>query len=210
MEKEVRYMTTEIRSDGDDAEKKAAGLGIVYDQWEELWPGYKERIVKGAVKRDSVVKSFFNHEPSQVLSTTKSKPALELNDTDKGLEYVSPIPPTSYGKDLEINLERGNVKGSSFAFSVPQDGSKRWEEDGVFYREIKKLILYEIGPVTDPAYLKTSASLRTAEDIYKEFLASKSQADEEAREQQEDGRKASQAAAECRNRELQLLELEVS
>ena len=208
MSKEIRYMPTEIRSDGDDAEKKVAGVGIVYDQWEELWPGYKERIIKGAVKRDKVVKSFFNHEPSHVLSTTKSKPALELNDTDKGLEYVSPIPPTSYGKDLEINLARNNVEGSSFAFSVPSDGSKRWEEDGVYYREIKKLTLYEIGPVTDPAYIKTSANLKTAEDVYKEFRAADSQEAEAARVQEEK-RKASQAAAE-RNRKLKLIEVEVS
>ncbi len=207
MKKEVRYMTAEIRSDGDDAEKKAVGMGIVYDQWEELWPGYKERIIKGAVKRDKVVKSFFNHDPSQVLSTTKSKPSLELNDTDKGLEYVSPIPPTSYGKDLEINLERGNVKGSSFAFSVPDDGSKRWEEEGVYYREIRKLTLYEIGPVTDPAYLSSSAQLRSAEDVYKEFLVVDSQAADAARD--EEKRKVSQAA-EQRTRELKLIEFEVS
>ena len=207
MKKEIRYMPAEIRSDGEDTEKKVSGLGIIYDQWEELWPGYKERILKGAVKRDKVVKSFFNHEPSQVLSTTKSKPSLELNDTDKGLEYVSPIPPTSYGKDLEINLERNNVEGSSFAFSVPDDGSKRWEEDGVFYREIKKLTLYEIGPVTDPAYLKTSANLRTAEDIYKEFLATDAQESEAARVEEQ--RKVAQES-EQRTRELQLLEAEVS
>ena len=209
MDKELRHMVLEVRSDGDE-EKKATGLAIIYDEWAELWPGYKERILRGAVKQDSIVKSYVNHDPNQVLSTTKSKPPLELKDTEKGLEYVSPIPPTSYGKDLEINLSRGNVKGSSFAFSVPKDGDKRWEEDGIFYREIKKLKLFECGPVCDPAYLKTSANLRTAEDIYNEFLASESQAAEEARQQDEEAQKASQAAAERRNRELQLLEAEVS
>ena len=205
MEKEVRYMTAEVRSDGEDAEKNVSGVGILYDEWAELWPGYKERILRGAVKHDKVVKSFVNHDPNRVLSTTKSKPALELNDTDKGLEFISPIPPTSYGKDLEVNLERGNVKGSSFAFSVPDDGSKRWEEDGVYYREIRKLTLYEIGPVTDPAYIKTSANLKTAEDVYKEFRAADSQEAEAAKEEQ---RKVSQAA-EQRERELKLLEAEV-
>ena len=209
MPKELRHIITEVRSEGEDEGKKAAGVGIVYDEWTEIWPGYKERIKKGAVTRDAVVKSFFNHDPSQVLSTTESTPALELKDTSKGLEYISPIPPTSYGKDLEVNLERGNVKGSSFTFDVPEDGDKRWEEDGIFHRDIKKINLYEIGPVTDPAYIKTSANLRSAEDVYKEFLASKSQADEEARKTQEkEQRAASQAEAE-RERELKILEYEV-
>ncbi len=210
MEKELRFMPLEIRSDGEGEEKKAVGIGIVYDEWTELFPGFKERILRGSVKHEKTVKSFFNHDPSMVLSTTRSKPALELNDTDKGLEFVSPIPPTSYGKDLIVNLERGNVKGSSFAFSVPKDGQKTWEEDNVYYREIKKLNLFEIGPVTDPAYIQTSAQLRTAEDVYKNMVADKSQADEAAAKEatQELKRKADQAEAE-REREIQLIENEV-
>ncbi len=210
MEKELRFMPLEIRSDGDDEEKKAVGLGIIYDEWTELFPGFKERILRGAVKNDKTVKSFFNHDPSMVLSTTRSKPALELNDTEKGLEYASPIPPTSYGKDLIVNLERGNVKGSSFAFSVPKDGAKTWEDEGVYYREIKKLHLFEIGPVVDPAYLQTSALLRSVEEVYKGLVADKSQADDAAANEarQEAERKAGQAAAE-REREIQLIENEV-
>ena len=208
--KELRFIEMDMRSAESEDEKRVAGLGIVYDEWVEIFPGFKERIQKGAVKRDKVVKSFFNHDPSMVLSTTKSKPALELNETDKGLEYISPIPPTSYGNDLMVNVERGNVKGSSFAFSVHRDGQKTWEEDDVFYRDIKKLTLYEVGPVTDPAYIQTSAQLRTAEDVYKDMVAAKSRADETAAEEarQEERRKASQAEAE-RDREIKLLETEV-
>jgi len=207
--KELRFMPMEIRSDGEE-DKKAVGTGIIYDEWTEIFPGFKEMIVRGAVKKDSVVKSYFNHDPSQVLSTSVSDPPLRLRDSEEGLKYYSPIPPTSYGKDLEVNLERGNVTGSSFAFSVPQDGQKTWEDEGVFYREIKKLTLYEIGPVTDPAYIQTSAQLRTAEDVYKDMVAAKSQADETAAEEarKEERRKASQAEAE-RERELQLIEKEV-
>ena len=205
---EKRAVYSEIRSEGEGDEKKVAGAGIVYNKWEEFWPGYKERIMKGAVQIADEVKSFFNHEPSMVLSTTESNPPLELKDGDKAFEYVSPIPPTTYGKDLEINLARKNVKGSSFSFFVPEDGDKRWREDGVVYREIRKLTLLEVGPVTNPAYLKTSAGLRSAEDVYKEFLAAESQEDEVARKV-EAKRKAGQEA-EMRERDLQILDAEVS
>lgn len=169
---EKRAFIAEIRSAGEGEDKKVAGVGIVYDAWTELWPGYKERINKGAVKWANEVKSCFNHNPSMILSTNKSNPPLELRDMETGLEYTSPIPPTTYGKDLEVNLERGNVRGSSFAFGVPKNGDRIWENDeGVMHREIKELILYEIGPVTDPAYIQTTAAVRSAREAIAEWRA---------------------------------------
>ena len=203
--KEIRHMIHEVRSEGED-EKKAAGIGIIYDEWQEIWPGCMERISKGAVKKGAEVKSFFNHEPSQVLSTTSSNPPLKLKNTDKGLEYVSPIPPTSYGKDLEINLERGNVKGSSFAFSVPKDGVKAWEEKGIYYRDITKLNLFEIGPVTDPAYISTSANLRSAEDVYNKLVSER----QEAKDAEDNLEKTKlEQEFQARLRALQILEKEL-
>src|SRR5690606_41061588 len=100
-----------------------------------------------------------------VLSTTASDPPLVVRETDQGYEYDSPIPPTSYGRDLIVNLQRRNVKGSSFTFIVPQGGDRWWEdENGVVHREIRELILYEIGPVTDPAYLSTNEFLRSSRE----------------------------------------------
>ncbi len=158
---EQRAFLTEIRAvDGEDA--RVSGLGIVYDQWTELWPGYMERISKGAVKNAPTVKSFFNHDPDYVLSTLDSDPALVLRETESGLEYDSPIPPTTYGNDLKINLQRKNVRGSSFAFDVHHDA---WSQgaDGVVYRDITDLTLYEVGPVTNPAYIQTTATMRSKE-----------------------------------------------
>ena len=193
--REVRANLAQARAAGDDENKSVSGLGIVYDQWMELWPGYKERINKGAVQLAETVKSFFNHNPSNVLSTLESTPPLELSDGDEGMEYTSPIPPTSYGRDLEVNLERGNVKGSSFAFAVPQGGDKMWEDnDGVVHREIRNLTLFEIGPVTDPAFIQTSAALRSAEKAVEEFRANQPSPEPVLRE--------------IRRRKLRLLEIE--
>ncbi len=161
---EKRAFFTEIRSDGEN--KTVSGLGIVYDQWTEIWPGYMERINKGAVIRASEVKSFINHDPDKVLSTTQSNPSLRLNDTESGLEYVSPIPPTTYGDDLAVNLERGNIRGSSFSFTIEEGGEKvTRDEDGTYRREISKLMLYEVGPVTNPAYIQTTAHKRSADSL---------------------------------------------
>ncbi len=213
MEKEIRTIQTEARSGhGDEGQRSVGGVGIIYDDWTEIFPGYKERILSGAVRQDNIVKSFVNHSPEMVLSTTKSDPPLELKETAGGLEYTSPIPPTSYGNDLTVNLTRGNISGSSFAFSVPKDGHKTWDEDGVFYREIRNLVLYEIGPVTDPAYLQTSAGLRVADSVKQEFEEYRTAQSQEAiADDIKQQHKAAQEGAECeaRARELQLIEYEV-
>lgn len=167
---EVRAITSEVRAVGEEG-KSVSGLGIVYDAWTEIFPGFKERILKGAAKPAAMVRSFFNHNPDQVLSTLESNPALEIKETDKGVEFTSPIPPTSYGKDLEINLERGNVRGASFAFNVNKNGDKWWEEKGVTYREISDLVYEELGPVTNPAYLKTNVQLRSAQEAVEQWRA---------------------------------------
>lgn len=168
--KEVRAITAEIRKkhkDDDDKRSEVRGVGIVYDQYTEIFPGFRERIQAGAVEFEPVVKSYFNHDPNQVLSTTESNPALALRNTDEGLEYISPIPDTSYGRDLEVNLNNGNVKGSSFTFVVPAGGDRMFEDDdGVIHRDISRLVMREIGPVTDPAYVQT-----TAESNAKAFVA---------------------------------------
>lgn len=158
---EQRAFTTEVRAaDGEDV--RVSGLGIVYDQWTEIWPGFMERISRGAVRNASTVKSFFNHDPDYVLSTLDSDPALVLRETENGLEYESPIPPTTYGNDLKINLQRKNVRGSSFAFDVMHDKWTRDEKD-VVYRDVTDLVLYEVGPVTNPSYIQTTASVRSKE-----------------------------------------------
>lgn len=163
---EVRTFKTEARAAGDDNQPRVVGRGIVYDTEQEIWPGYKEMIRKGAAKPAPEVKSYFNHDPSKVLATTASDPPLRLRETDEGVEFDAPIPPTSYGKDLEINLERGNVRGASFAFVVPRGGDKWWEdEDGVVHREITELTYFEVGPVTDPAYITTTAELNSTKQL---------------------------------------------
>jgi HK97 family phage prohead protease len=154
------------------------GVGVVYDREVELWPGYFETIRAGALTRalkaGDEIKCFFNHEPNMVLATTRSKPALELFDEPGGLRFKAPVPPTSYGRDLEANLERRNVRGASFAFMVdyrgeddPGDTVIR-DEKGNYHREITRAILYEVGPVTNPAYPQTKAKLRDAGELFAE------------------------------------------
>ena len=144
----------------------AEGLGVIYNKESEIYPGYMESVRAGAFGKlaSKEVKSFFNHDASQVLSTTESSPRLKLDECDDGLYFRSPIPPTSYGKNLEVNLQCRNVRGASFTFTVTEDVITIDEKD-VYHREIVKAELYEIGPVTNPAYTKTNVALRSMDDV---------------------------------------------
>lgn len=181
MPRENRCVETEIEERkvlGDDEGKPeqrfVSGIGIIYDREVEIWPGYFEKIARGAfdksISGSEEVKSFFNHNPSNVLSTTRSNPKLELENRDNGLYFNSPIPPTTYGNDLTVNLERKNVRGASFSFEVNKDGEKiTRDEKGVYHREIIGATLYEIGPVTNPAYPQAKVGMRSTEDTANEM-----------------------------------------
>jgi len=165
---------TELRSVDDDEQQYCEGFGVVYDREVEIYPGYYEKINANAFKRcldkNTEIKSFINHNCEQILSTTKSNPSLQIESREKGLWFKSPIPPTQYGKDLAENLRRGNIKGASFMFSVPDGGDMiTRDKKGKVHREIVDCDIYEIGPVTSPAYNSTRVNLRSIESVVEEL-----------------------------------------
>ena len=152
---------------GEDNKPVIAGLGAVYydgtpDTEYELWEGVRERIMPGAFDgvMDNDVRGLFNHDPSQVLGRT-SAGTMKLRADKKGLHYEIDPGDTSVARDVLEHLRRGDVSGSSFAFSISDEEWRK--EDGVEIREITGFkALYDTGPVTYPAYETTTAGVRSA------------------------------------------------
>jgi HK97 family phage prohead protease len=168
---EIDGIKIRAEGEGNDKQEYVDGLGVVYDKEVELWDGYFEKIRAGAFDKclsrwGAEVKSFFNHNPDFVLATTRSNPRLVLEDTPEGLIFHAPIPDTSYGRDLTENLKRRNVRGASFAFTPDRDGVI-WREDekGNLHREIVSATIFEVGPVTNPAYPQTKAKVRSIDEL---------------------------------------------
>lgn len=163
----TEYYCRNENADGSE-QSFVEGVGIVYNQTTELYQGVYEKILPGtftaSLSDNHTVKSFINHNPTEILSTTKSDPALQIIDNSEGLQFKSPIPPTSYGNDLIVNLERGNIKGASFSFTI-NEGGEIYETlpDGSLLRTITSAEIYEVGPVTNPAYEQTEVGLRSKE-----------------------------------------------
>lgn len=146
-----------------------AGIAAVYDQSYEIWQGFVENVARGAfsraLKEKQDVRCLFNHDVNQLLG--RSKPGtLRLADSTEGLGYECDTDPdTTVGRDVVRMIERGDIDGCSFSFDVTAQ-SWRDEKDPdsglwITYRTIEDVNLYDVGPVTFPAYTETSVGIRS-------------------------------------------------
>jgi HK97 family phage prohead protease len=155
-------MTTEIRTiavDGielrDHAENGPGmsfrGYAAVFNSDSEPLP-FIEQVAPGAFRRSlnarNNVRMLLNHDTSKVLGATRSK-TLRLSEDSTGLLVDADLPPTSYGRDLSISMQRGDIESMSFGFSVPAKGDT-WSEDGQ-RRTLNEVRLHEVSVVTFPA-----------------------------------------------------------
>lgn len=127
--------------------------------------GFREQIAPGAfddaVGRDDV-RALFNHDPNFLLGRTKSG-TLRLKVDKKGLRYDVDLPDTAQARDIRELILRGDVSGSSFGFVVH---GEEWDETPLKVgklplRTLTKLELFDVSPVTYPAYPQTSVSARS-------------------------------------------------
>ena len=102
------------------------------------------------------MRSLYNHDPNYILARTKNK-TLRLWEDDKGLAFEAKLPDTSYAKDLMVNIKAKNITQNSFGFETVRD---EWNKTGD-KRELVEVKLYDVGPVTFPAYPQTSVQARS-------------------------------------------------
>jgi len=103
-------------------------------------------------------KALFNHDAGCLLGREGNR-TLTLSVDQIGLRYSIDPPDTQLGRDMVAYLARGDISGSSFAFRVT---GQTWKEVGsMLYRQIDSVELFDVGPVTYPAYEATTAGLRS-------------------------------------------------
>lgn len=136
--------------------------------------GIKERVMPGAFDRairEDDVRALVNHDANLLIGRTKSGTA-RLSVDKKGLRYEADVPDTQAGRDLVTSLKRGDITGSSFAFRVTDQA---WlKEDDEDIREIRGVELFDVSPVTYPAYESTTADVRALREQAAEAAAAES------------------------------------
>ncbi|HII1671944.1 HK97 family phage prohead protease [Citrobacter cronae] len=179
MNKELRSYSGEIRAEQRDNVTHIVGYGAVFDVLSEPMWGFREIIRPGAfddVLADDV-RGLFNHDANFVLGRTTAG-TMTLTVDERGLNYDIIAPETPTIRDLVVApMQRGDITQSSFAFRVAPGGDNWYEDDdGVIIREITKVgRLYDVSPVTYPAYQAADSSVRSLND-WKEAHARSAQA----------------------------------
>ena len=162
----------EIRINESDGGTCIEGHAAVFDSWSETLGGifpFKEKVRKGAfsesIGRDDI-RALFNHDPNYVLGRNRAG-TLELEEDDVGLRVRITPPDTSWARDITTSIRRGDISQMSIGFVVEDD---EWSsKDGIDTRELKKVRLFDVSPVTFPAYTATDVGVRAMQeyDVYK-------------------------------------------
>lgn len=167
-EREVRAIKgqpVEARTEGED-ELRIAGHAAVFGEWANIGGWFLERIDSSAFDKtigEADVRMLLNHDPNHILARTKNG-TLQLGTDDVGLTYDGEInrdDPSAVATHAKI--ARGDIDQSSFAFRVVEE---EWREaDDEFdlpQRTIKEAQLFDVSPVTYPAYEGTDVGVRGA------------------------------------------------
>lgn len=166
-----------LRAEG---EPTVRGYAAMYNAETVIAGLWREQIAPGAfataLDGSDDVRALFNHDPNFLLGRTKSG-TLRLSEDKQGLRYDVDLPDTQQARDVRELIRRGDVTGSSFGFRIEED---EWDDTplkrGLLpLLTIRKVELFDVSPVTFPAYPQTSVSARAkgeaSQAALKGFLA---------------------------------------
>ena len=163
MKQERRTLQSEFRVEQrEDGKKLIRGHAAVFNSETDLgW--FRERIAPGAfsesIGKDDV-RALFNHDENFILGRNKAG-TLTMREDEQGL-YVEIDPPdTQVGRDLVTSIERGDISQMSFGFQTIKDSWETEENAAKDLRTLEKVKLWDVSPVTFPAYQETDVAVRS-------------------------------------------------
>ncbi|NLV87610.1 MAG: HK97 family phage prohead protease [Clostridiales bacterium] len=160
MEKQYRYIQGDLRADKKD--NKLSGYFAVFGPEYRMSPTVAEIIDPAAFSRtleeQPDVRCLWNHNPDIVLGRTGNG-TLSLRVDDHGLfGEVTINPEDSDAMNAMARIRRGDVSQCSFGFEVLDQETQNRNGDVLFV--LKDVRLWEVSPVTFPAYRDTSINAR--------------------------------------------------
>jgi HK97 family phage prohead protease len=194
---ETRFLATHVRAAIKGGKRTIAGYAARYNTLSGPIPSgkystFRERIERGAFKRilstNPDVVCLFNHRDDAVLGRTTAG-TLQLREDENGLSFTCDLPDTQAGRDTYESVQRGDLNGCSFAFSVDEQRMCSYKEEeiedeeeedlrGKVTRKAKQIVrsirdfasLIDVSVVTHPAYPATSVAARSAAERVQSLL----------------------------------------
>ena len=165
---ERRYLDNgELRVKSDSSGKqKIAGYATKFGVLSEDLGGFREQIDPHAfdacLAANPDVRGLWNHDANHILGSTTAG-TLRLSVDSTGLHYEIDPPNTSMAKDLMVSMQRGDVTQSSFGFICTDDS---WEDSqGGLIRTVRQAQLFDVSPVTFPAYPDATSGVRARDAL---------------------------------------------
>lgn len=132
------------------------GYGAVFNRYSQDMGGWVEQVAPGAFTQtisQADVYGLFNHDPCLLLGSNTAG-TMQLAEDVTGLSYDIDLGQSSVARDLREWVERGEIRGSSFSF-MALDVEWSVTDQDMPLRILKAVRLFDVGPVTYPAYLAT-------------------------------------------------------
>lgn len=164
MKKEVRFLSkAEVRAKADGS-KVITGYAAMFNSLSQDLGGFVEVIRPGAFAQSLAggadVRCLFNHDENMVLGRT-SAGTLRLIEDENGLRFECDLPDTSYANDLHTSIKRSDVDQCSFGFYCLEDNWVPTNDAPGVLREVLRAEVFDVSPVTFPAYKATSVTARS-------------------------------------------------
>lgn len=159
---ERRYTSWPVETRTRDNGKSIGGYAAVFNKPSQNLGGFVEEVDPNFFN-DSRGKGWpnvvarYNHDDAYLLGTTAGS-TLRLSVDSTGLDYEV-LPPDARADIVEL-VKRGDIRQSSFAFITHED---EWgvTEQNFPKRRLISGTLVDVAPVVSPAYLDTSAGMRS-------------------------------------------------
>jgi HK97 family phage prohead protease len=167
IEKRTITGTIEYRAEGDAMPKELGGIAAVVNSVTDL--GYFEEVIAPgafdyALQKDYDIRCLFNHESELILGRTKANTCKVFVNAQGNLEYTW-VPDYENPTHVSVvrSIMRGDITQSSFAFTIREQVWTESEKYGSMGKRIVNVIedLYDVSPVTYPAYEDTEADARS-------------------------------------------------
>ena len=169
MKQERRTITGSVhtRADGEGMPKEVGGIAAVVNSVTDL--GYFEEVIMtgafdNALAKDYDIRCLFNHEADLILGRTKADTCRVFVNGVGNLEYTW-VPDYENPTHMSVvrSIMRGDITQSSFAFTIKEQNWSESEKYGSMGKRSITMIdsLYDVSPVTYPAYEDTEADARS-------------------------------------------------
>ena len=169
MKQERRTFTGTViaRAEGEGMPKIIGGIAAVINSVTDL--GYFEEVIEqgafdNALSKQYDIRCLFNHEADLILGRTTAGTCSVFVNGDGNLEYTW-VPDYDNPTHMSVvrSIMRGDITQSSFAFTIKEQSWSESEKYGSMGKRSIKTIedLYDVSPVTYPAYQDTEADARS-------------------------------------------------